>query len=94
MWEIVPRMDLLPEVENNSDCLSALEGEKYLLYLPSGGKTSLDLTANEKEFVIHWIITDTAQWGSVETIRGGKVVDLNSGTDRGCFAIIVENRSR
>jgi hypothetical protein len=92
MWEIVPRMDLLPEAVDNSAYLSALEGEKYLLYLPFGGQTRLDLTAHEKEFVVHWIITDTAHWGPFETIRGGSIVNLDSGTYRGCFAIIVESR--
>jgi hypothetical protein len=81
MWELTPRMDLLQGAEGNKAYLAAEAGEKYLVYLPEGGKVTLDLNEYPEDFIIRWIITDTAHWGSVEKVQGGKFVSLDPGIE-------------
>jgi hypothetical protein len=90
MWEITPRMELLQNAEDNQAYLSAKEGDKYVIYFPKGGNIRLDMGDNKEEFIVRWITTEDAQWGPVESIRGGGLVDLGSGEERSCLAVIIK----
>ncbi len=91
MWEIEPRMDLLPGAEDNHAYLSAKEDEKYVLYLTRGGTVNLDLSGHRGEFTVRWIATGNGEWGRTEKLHGGGVVELKSDGERSCFAVVLKD---
>ena len=91
MWEIEPRMDLLPGTEDNHAYLSAKEGEKYVLYLTRGGRVDLDLRGHQGEYTVRWISTDNGEWDRTEKVQGGGVVELKSDGERSCFAVVLKD---
>jgi hypothetical protein len=69
-----------PKDNNDKYCL-AKPGELYLVYLPNGGRTELDLTAAQGEFSVNWFNPRTGGAlvpGSVKSIEGGKVIGLGN----------------
>ncbi len=54
-WEMTNRDDLAgnPQHDNSRYCF-AKPGELYLVYLPDGGMTELDLSAAKGRFSVHW----------------------------------------
>ena len=79
-WEMA-NMDRLvgnPEHNNSKYCF-ARAGSEYLVYLPSGGTTTLDLTDADGSFQVHWFNPraggDLAT-GTVKQVEGGKQVEL------------------
>ena len=90
MWEISPRMDLLDSPEDNLAYLSAREGEKYVIYFTGPGSVNLDLRGHNREFVVHRIPVEDAEWGSSETITGGGITELKAEGDRGSFIVLIK----
>jgi hypothetical protein len=79
-WEMKNVNPLIgnPKNDNSKYCL-AKPGELYLVYLPKGGTTELDLTGAPGDFSVHWSnpraggpLTE----GSVKTVAGGSKVAL------------------
>lgn len=69
-----------PEHANTRYCF-AKPGEIYLVYLPDGGTTELDLGADTESFSIHWFNPRNGgalQTGSVDSIRGPGRVSLGA----------------
>ncbi len=69
---------------NNSKYCLAKTGELYLVYLPTGGTTSLDLTDAQGDFSVHWYNPRTGGKllpGTVATVTGGSTVDLGAAPD-------------
>nr|MBI1231779.1 DUF5060 domain-containing protein [Cytophagales bacterium] len=67
------------ERDDNSKYCFAQSGELYLVYLPEGGSTSLDLTNASGSFSVHWYDPRNGgnlQKSSLETVRGGNVVEV------------------
>lgn len=65
--------------DNNSKFCLAKPGEIYLVYLPNGGTTTLDLTAAEGEFSVDWFnprVGGALADGSLKTVEGGKLAAL------------------
>jgi hypothetical protein len=65
--------------ENNSRYCLALPGEIYLVYLPNGGETSLDLSAAKGSFRVQWLNPRAGGplvRGKPETVSGGGKVQL------------------
>jgi hypothetical protein len=90
MWDIVPRMDLLDNVEENLAYISAKEGEKYVVYFTKAGKVNLNLAGHNHAFTLRWINIDTAEWAKTEEIKGGQMVDLNSIEEKGSLAVLIK----
>ncbi len=82
-WEMHNRNDLVGNAADNIDdgfCL-AKEGSEYVVFLPSGGTRSLDLTDQPGTFDVRWFDPRNGgalQPGSVTTVTGGGSVSLGS----------------
>ncbi len=90
LWQVAPHMELINDNGDNNAYLSALPGKFYLLYLPEGGKVTLNLENQTGKFNTKWISVDKAEWGKTETIKGGGMVELESGYEHGCFIVITK----
>lgn len=69
-----------PKHNNSKYCL-AKPGEIYLVYLPNGGSTKLDLHEAEGDFSVRWFNPRAGgelQEGSASHVRGGDAVQLGS----------------
>jgi hypothetical protein len=67
-----------PSNDNSRFCL-AKENDTYLVYLPEGGQTKLDLSASTGRYELHWYDPRNGgklQVGSVKSVRGGAIVSL------------------
>jgi len=79
-WEMKNADELVgnPEHSNSRYCL-AKPGEVYLVYLPEGGATRLDLSAASGVFQVRWFNPRSGGpllKGPVSVVRGGSVVEL------------------
>jgi Putative collagen-binding domain of a collagenase len=66
--------------DNSKFCL-AKAGEVYLVYLPKGGTTDLDLTGAQGGFKVSWFNPRTGgalAAGTVESVNGGGKVALGN----------------
>jgi hypothetical protein len=64
---------------SNSRYCFARKGDLYLIYLPEGGTTQLDLREAEGTFRIQWLDPRNGgplAQGSMSTVRGGETVGL------------------
>ncbi|TWT49159.1 hypothetical protein Pla22_43510 [Rubripirellula amarantea] len=64
---------------NNSKYCFAKDGEVYLVYLPQGGSTSLDLSEVKGSFQVHWFNPRSGGdlvTSSVKSVDGGQSVSL------------------
>ncbi len=87
-WEVTPRMDLLSERDENEAYISAVEGEKYIIYFTHGGAVDLDLSSYEKPFTLHWVSVDSGEWGSESALEGGTSLEVSAPDQGGWFAVI------
>lgn len=90
MWEVDPRMDLLPGAEGDEVYLAAREGEKYVLYFTSGGSAELDLRGHDNTFSVRWINIETAQWERTGEIKGGRIETINALNEKGSIAVLIK----
>jgi len=84
-WEMT-NADLLVgnSTNDNSRYCFAKRGEIYLVYLPSGGSSDLDLRDVSGQFTVSWFDPRNGggpKRGSVATITGGKVVGIGMPPD-------------
>ena len=66
--------------DNSKYCL-AKTGEVYVVYLPSGGTTTLDLTSAKGQFTVSWFNPRSGGSlvsGSVNHVQGGTTVALGN----------------
>ena len=79
-WEMKNANALIGNRENdNSKYCLAKSGAVYLVYLPDGGTTELDLTGATGRFEVRWFNPREGGpllTGSVETVEGGGRIDL------------------
>jgi hypothetical protein len=69
--------------DNSLWCLTR-PGEIYLVYLPSGGTTNLDLSGATGQFSVRWFDPRNGgalKRGSVDTVRGGTTAALGTAPD-------------
>jgi hypothetical protein len=67
-----------PEFNNRKYCLAA-PGENYLIYLPDGGSTALDLSGVDGDFSVRWFNPREGGpllVGSVRELKGGESVTI------------------
>jgi hypothetical protein len=69
------RMDLAstaphPELASTKHCLTQ-PGQEYLLYLPNGGETTVDLSTAPGSFQVEWMNPIDGKTSSAEAIAGG-----------------------
>ena len=81
-WEMANADGLVGNFTNDNSvfCL-AKSGEIYLVYLPSGGSTDLDLTGATGQFTVNWFDPRNGgalKRGSVASVTGGKRVALGT----------------
>jgi len=65
--------------DDNSKYCFAKQDEVYLVYLPNGGSSDLDLSGVEGTFVVKWFNPRTGgalQDGTVRSLKGGSLVSL------------------
>ena len=71
---------LIGNAKNSNDKYAfAKDGELYLVYLPDGGTSTLDLSDASGRFDVRWFNTREGgrlERGSVRSVRGGGLVDL------------------
>jgi hypothetical protein len=63
----------------NSRYCFAKKGELYLVYLPTGGSTQLNLVDTQRKFTVSWFNPRTGGSlvdGSVKSVDGGREVSL------------------
>jgi hypothetical protein len=86
-WEMLPADQLIGnENHDNSKYCFAKSGSVYLVYLPKGGSTELDLSDASGKFSIHWF--DPRLGGDVfvsgsASVNGGGKVTIDSGKSDG-----------
>ena len=76
-WEMTPQDNL---VQSNAWCL-AKENEIYLVYLPYGGTTTLDMTGAEGNYSVKWYNPRTGGeliTGDVSRLAGGAIQQIGS----------------
>jgi hypothetical protein len=69
------------EKNDNSKYCLAKPGELYLVYLPKGGTTDLDLSASSGDFNVKWFNPRTGgdlQAGTRPTVQGGGKVAVGN----------------
>ena len=80
-WEMKNADGLIGNTANdNSKYCFAKAGEIYLVYLPAGGTTQLDLNGVRGSFTVKWFDPrhgGTLLDGTVNTVRGGETVTLD-----------------
>jgi len=81
-WMMTCQDDLVgnPEHDNSKYCF-AQTNAVYLVYLPEGGSTELDLSAAKGEFQVRWFNPRSGgdlQSGTVATVSGGGQVQLGN----------------
>lgn len=67
-----------PNNTNDRYCLAA-PGEVYLVYLPHGGTTDIDLSHTQRKFGVFWYnprSSDRLRFGSVGIVQGGSNVSI------------------
>lgn len=79
-WELRNANELVgnPAHENSRFCL-ACSGQAYVIYLPNGGTTDLDLAAATGTFTVRWFdprAGGALQTGSASLVTGGAKVNL------------------
>jgi hypothetical protein len=89
MWELVPAMDLLTNVDDNEAYLAAAVSEKYVLFFPGEGNVELNLAANTGAFSGQWINVVTGDWGDQFVLDGGGRVEVATPGPGGWFAVIL-----
>lgn len=81
-WEMKNANALIGNEKNdNSKYCLAKPGELYLVYLPKGGTTDLDLSASSGDFTVKWYNPRTGgelQAGTRPTVQGGGKVALGN----------------
>ncbi len=81
-WEMGNANALIGNTKNdNSKFCLAKAAEHYLVYLPNGGTTDLDLSAAQGNYAISWFNPRTGgalQGGSVQSVKGGGKVNLGT----------------
>lgn len=87
-WDIDPRMDLINTGEENLAYLSVKEGESYVIYFTKAGKAKLDLSGHNHRFTLKWIDMANAEWANPESVNGGKIIDIESTCEEGCFVVL------
>ena len=87
-WNVIPRMDLLKDVEQNEAYLAAREGESYLVYFTKGGSVSLDLRGHRGKLRLKWITIRDSSWSKTRTLKGGAVVSLEAPHAEGCVGVL------
>jgi len=79
-WEMSNANALVGNAENkNTKFCLAKPGEIYLVYLPTGGSTDLDLATARGQFAVKWFnprVGGALQHGSVTSVAGGSQVSL------------------
>jgi hypothetical protein len=81
-WEMKNANALIGNMkDDNSNYCLAKSGEIYLVYLPKGGTSELDLTGASKNFTVKWFNPrqgGALQEGSVKSVKGGGKVSLGT----------------
>lgn len=81
-WEMKGDDALIGNDRNdNSKYCFAKAGEVYLVFLPNGGTTDLDLSGNSGNFLVNWFNPRSGgnmKAGSVKQLRGGAKVSLGN----------------
>jgi hypothetical protein len=76
LWSVQAANDLLSDREKNEAYLAANPGKAYALYIPSGGKVRVDLSAAKGMLEVHWIDIDSGKWGAKSKVAGGAKRDF------------------
>jgi len=94
-WEMKNADALVGNGQNdNSKYCLAKPGELYVVYLPNGGTTDLDLAGANGAFTVKWFnprVGGVLQEGSVKSVKGGATVSLGqppAETDQDWTALI------
>lgn len=89
-WEVEARQDLLTDREPNEAYLAADPGQKYILFVPDGGKVGLQLDEHSATcFDITWVNVATGEVDSQEHLHGGEVFDIEAPGNGPWVAILV-----
>lgn len=89
-WEILPRMDLLSDNEEDEAYIAAKEKQYYLIYFTGKGDVKLDLSKLSGKFMARWIDIEHAEWTRQKAITGGDFVDINSDYVNGCLVVVMK----
>lgn len=85
-WQMSPADELIGNTQHdNSKFCLAKQDEVYLVYLPNGGGSDLDLTQANGRFQVRWFDPRNGGrllLGSVRSIRGGNTVSLGNPPNR------------
>ena len=89
--EYVPFADMAGNdalVREGHYCL-AKTGKTYLVFLPFGGETSLDLSGTDGSFKVSWFAAATGELTEGKAVRGGGSIGLKA-PGEGDYAVLVE----
>jgi hypothetical protein len=87
-WELNEIQDLSMDGENEA-YLRTNDGEKYIVYLPEGGKVTFNLKIESGNYALKWISTDDAIWTGEISVHAGDMVELDSNSRNSCFGFLI-----
>jgi Domain of unknown function (DUF5060)/Putative collagen-binding domain of a collagenase len=77
-----------PENHNSKFCF-AKQGQVYLIYLPNGGATTIDLTRESEEFKLRWFNPRDGEWHkSTAKLQGGAEATISAPDSDDWLAVI------
>lgn len=91
-WDVRPANELLSERGKNAAYCAADPGNAYVLYFPSGGSVSIDLSEAEGPLSLTWISIDRGEWGDASEVAGGGTVSLAAPAGGNWIAVIDKQR--
>ena len=81
-WQMASANSLIGNAENsNSKYCFAKKGEVYLVFLPTGGSTQLDLSEAKRTFTVSWFNPRSGgelQTGTVRSVEGGQNASIGN----------------
>jgi hypothetical protein len=86
---MMPRGDL-----TSTDYCLANPGSEYLVYVPTGGKVTVDLSAASGPLAVEWFNPRTSETANAGTVRGGAQRDLTTPFEGDAVLYLVGTKSR
>lgn len=87
-WELEAGNKLLSGREENEAYMASNPGKRYVIFFTDGGEVNLDLTNENKEFMIRWYNIRKGDKISESQIKGGKLIRVKSPQKMESLALI------
>ena len=96
-WNVSPSMELLSNRDVDEAYLAADPGNEYILYFShqGGGSVGLDLEKyTNNTFKIHWVNSNTGEWGPKTLVDGGSIQQIERPDDSAQWVAAIKKTSK